>query len=163
MITADIEIYKQGETTPSGESGLFLDVIPITLQFRANVISGTPTSYYWDFGDGTTSAIREPDHTYTTYGSHRVVLTTTDYSGTYVSSFFEIKLGKLDFSATPVSGQPPLSVSFFDHSVAPAGCHYTGAMWNYGDGTTGMIGNTLHNYVTTGKYSVSINAILSNV
>jgi len=44
------------------------------------------TSYLWDFGDGTTSTLENPSHTYAADGSHTVSLTVTDGSGPHVVS-----------------------------------------------------------------------------
>jgi len=62
---------------------------PVTAQFTANVTGGTapltvqftdlstggPTSWLWTFGDGNTSTAQNPQHTYTTAGTHTVTLT----------------------------------------------------------------------------------------
>lgn len=43
--------------------------------------SNTPTSWLWDFGDGNTSTLQNPSHTYTTSGNFSVELTTTNPYG----------------------------------------------------------------------------------
>jgi PKD repeat protein len=163
MVTANIELYKQGDTDQSGVSGLFLDIIPTAVQFKVNVSSGDPTAFHWDFGDGYTSDYREPLHTYASYGTYRVVLTVTDSMGQYVSPFYELKLGRLDFLSDYVMGTSPLTVNFTNQSVAPDGCHFTGAVWDFGDGSTGMVANPTHTYTSPDKYSVSLRAFLSDV
>lgn len=40
---------------------------PLTVQFTPS-ITGNPNSYFWDFGDGTSSVLRNPTHTYTNSG-----------------------------------------------------------------------------------------------
>lgn len=162
MVSATVDLYKQGETGPSGESGIFLSVIPITVIFKATILSGTPTAYLWDFGDGTTSDVLEPEHTFTSYGYHRVVLTITDAYGDTVVPFYTVILGKLDFTVDVVRGQSPLIVRFSDASVAPSGCQFTGMILSYGDGYTGMLSNPAHTYVGVGKYSVRLDATISN-
>lgn len=39
-----------------------------------NLSTGTPTSYNWDFGDGTTSTLEHPSHTFTQSGIYNVTL-----------------------------------------------------------------------------------------
>jgi PKD repeat protein len=162
MVSANIELYKSGETGQSGESGLYMDVVPVTFQFKIAVISGTPTSFLWDFGDGSTSNIREPTHTYDFYGHYPVVLTVSDGLDTD-TTMFDIYLGKLDFEGTPIKGLKPLTVQFRNKSVSPIGASFTGYQWEFGDGVTGMINDPTHVYPNVGKYTVKLNAVLTNI
>jgi PKD repeat protein len=43
--------------------------------------TNSPTSWLWDFGDGSTSSERDPVHTYKTEGTYTVTLTATGASG----------------------------------------------------------------------------------
>jgi PKD repeat protein len=43
--------------------------------------TGNITSYYWDFGDGTTSTLKNPTHIYTTPGTYTVTETVTGPGG----------------------------------------------------------------------------------
>jgi PKD repeat protein/predicted secreted protein len=43
--------------------------------------SNTPTSWLWNFGDGTTSTLQNPSHTYATSGAFSVTLTATNTFG----------------------------------------------------------------------------------
>ena len=47
---------------------------PLTVQFT-DISTGTIDSYSWDFGDGGTSTLRNPSHTYTQSGDFAVSLT----------------------------------------------------------------------------------------
>nr|WP_320161433.1 PKD domain-containing protein [uncultured Methanoregula sp.] len=53
---------------------------PQTVQFT-DITTGNPTSWSWDFGDGTNSTEQNPRHTYTRSQTYRVNLTVSD--GTY--------------------------------------------------------------------------------
>ena len=44
--------------------------------------SGDPTSWSWDFGDGTTDAVQNPNHTYTATGNYDVQLITSNGTDT---------------------------------------------------------------------------------
>ena len=59
--------------TPDKTSGVF----PLTVQFNDRS-TGNPTSWDWDFGDGTTSTDQSPSHTYTASGQYNVSLTVSD-------------------------------------------------------------------------------------
>lgn len=48
--------------------------------------TGSPTSWSWAFGDGGSSTLRNPTHTYAEAGSYRVVLTATNAGGSSQAS-----------------------------------------------------------------------------
>jgi len=56
---------------------------PLTVRFLGYVEEdeGGPWRFDWDFGDGATSAERNPTHTYTTVGDYTATLTATDQRG----------------------------------------------------------------------------------
>ncbi len=51
----------------------------LNVQFIDNSTGGT--SWFWDFGDGNTSTLQNPSHTYTTAGNYTVCLTVTGTAG----------------------------------------------------------------------------------
>jgi PKD repeat protein len=53
---------------------------PLTVQFN-DISSGAPTAWEWNFGDMTTSTLRNPQHTYPGAGSYTVSLTVTNAFG----------------------------------------------------------------------------------
>ena len=52
----------------------------------------TPTSWLWDFGDGTTSTDENPVHKYTRRGVFDVILTATNDDGSDESDMTEVKV-----------------------------------------------------------------------
>ncbi len=48
-------------------------VAPLTVQFT-DTSAKNPSSWFWDFGDGNTSTIQNPIHTYTAPGNHTITL-----------------------------------------------------------------------------------------
>jgi PKD repeat protein len=64
--------------------------------------SGSPVSWFWDFGDGTTSSLQNPIHTYPTSGSYTVSLTSTNQFGSHTetkTNYISVNLSAL----TPVA------------------------------------------------------------
>ncbi len=51
---------------------------PIHFQDTSTVLVGSITSWFWDFGDNTTSSEQNPTHQYTAPGTYTVSLTVTD-------------------------------------------------------------------------------------
>lgn len=58
-----------------------------------------------------------------------------------------------NFSATPTSGHPPLTVTFTDTSTGAI----TNRFWNFGDGTTNtLVTSVVHQYKAAGTYNVTL-------
>lgn len=53
---------------------------PLTVEFE-DLSTGTPTSWTWDFGDGGSSTVQNPQHVYTLPGVYSVSLTVVNASG----------------------------------------------------------------------------------
>lgn len=58
-------------------SDITLGELPLTVQFN-DITTPTPTSWLWDFGDGTTSTIQNPSHIYNSIDSFDVKLIVSD-------------------------------------------------------------------------------------
>jgi len=67
-ITVYGPVSAQFTATPTGGTA------PLIVQFT-DLSTGGPTSWLWTFGDGNTSTAQNPQHTYTTAGTHTVTLT----------------------------------------------------------------------------------------
>lgn len=154
-----------GELTP--KSFPVLDVVPSEFEFGYTGLNFVPKKYLWDFGDGETSELPTPRHTYNTYGFHRVYLNLMNMGGetSVASELYDhsIVLGKVDFSGEPLRGDKPLNVLFEDSSIAPTGYQYTGLQWDFGDthGSTGQ--TTSNNYLDYGSYTVTVNVSIDNL
>jgi FOG: PKD repeat len=129
---------------------------PLPVQFT-DASQGGPTSWAWDFGDGTTSTLANPTHTYANAGSYSVSLTVSNTKGSDTSTQTDLVTVKdhsplAGFTATNTSGQAPLSVGFADTSSN----HPTSWAWDFGDGATSSAQNPSHDYTTAGSYAVSL-------
>lgn len=107
----------------------------------ASTTSGTTTiiSYAWTFGDGGTSTLQSPQHTYAAYGTYPVTLTIVNSNGCIhmVSRTVLVNpkpIAGFSFSSTSCVGNP---VDFFNQSFVPAG--YSSFIqsweWDFDDGT----------------------------
>ncbi len=80
--------------------------VPFTAAFAADVSGGTPPySLRWDFGDGTTSVLEGPTHTYDRPGTYTVILVVTDAAGFMTSRTTEVT-AHLDGTTTFRSTSP---------------------------------------------------------
>lgn len=119
---------------------------------------GTIVSYDWDFGDLSTGTGVNPSHTYAQNGTYTVTLTVTDDDGATDTDTTTATIADTeptaDFSGTPTTGAPPLSVSFTDESTAYD--NIVSWSWTFGDGETSTDQNPTHTYDTEGTYTVTL-------
>jgi len=130
-------------------------LIPLTVSF-VNTSTGAWETSAWSFGDGATSALKNPVHEYTEPGTYTVSLTVSGLGGTdtetktsYITVYGPVTA---DFTGTPTSGLPPLSVSFTNTSVGD----WTTSSWDFGDGSTSTLDNPTHQYTLAGAYTVTL-------
>ncbi|MEP6846358.1 MAG: PKD domain-containing protein, partial [Panacibacter sp.] len=130
---------------------------PLTVQF-ANT-SASASSYIWDFGDGTSSTISAPQHTYTASGNYTVSLIAISLGGcsdtVTVANFVKINQPRIyGFVNLPFFGCVPATISFKSKISSPeAIASYS---WDFGDGNTSNIATPLHTYSSSGTYAVSL-------
>jgi PKD repeat protein len=126
--------------------------------------ANAPTSWSWLFGDGNSSTLRNPVHTYASPGNYTVSLTAFNSIGSSsitrtayinVSGYLLAPpVGQVDFTGTPTAGAAPLTVQFTAFSTG-----FTGPetyLWDLGDGSTSTVRNASHIYTTPGAYTVSL-------
>ena len=112
-----------------------------------------PTTWYWNFGDGTSSNVQNPIQTYATAGTYIVKLTVTRGSESItVSKTITPGTLKASFSASPTSGTIPLTVSFTDTSAGIP----TSWKWDFGDTTSSTVQNPVHTYTKAGTFTVKL-------
>jgi len=123
--------------------------------------TNNPTSWSWNFGDGQTSNLPSPAHTYASAGTYTVTLTASNSIG----SDGETKVGYI--TVNPTSPAPVANfsssgttitaggfVQFFDQSTN----NPTSWSWNFGDGQTMIARNPAHTYTTVGSFTVTLTA-----
>lgn len=133
---------------------------PLTVDFTGQG-KGSPTSWKWSFGDGNISTDKNPAYTFNKSGLYSVKLTASNEKGsnTLAKSSYIAVSGVSStpvsrFSASPVFGKAPLTVSFTDRSIGSP----TSWKWYFGDGTNSTERNPVHTYNESGLYSVTLTA-----
>jgi PKD repeat protein len=135
-------------------------ITPFTVTF-SDISTGNPTSWNWEFGDGTTSSVKNPVHTYTTSGTsvtntYTVTLTATNAYGKDT----EQKINYITVTQTPIAdftvdnrqGKAPFIVKFHDLSAG----NPTTWNWEFGDATGSSEQNPTHVYPFEGSYDVRL-------
>lgn len=76
---------------------------PNAINFNNVTVSNGTGTYYWDFGDGTTSSLLNPTHTYASGGNYTVSFVVKDPANCYVSDTVKFNVVVKDFNASIVS------------------------------------------------------------
>ncbi|WP_394339175.1 PKD domain-containing protein [Methanosarcina sp. UBA411] len=128
---------------------------PLTVKFT-DKSTGSPTSWKWSFGDGTSSTQQNPTHKYSKVGSYTVKLTAANGkdSNTVTKTNYIKAVTKpvASFSAKPTSGKAPLMVAFADKSTGIP----TSWKWSFGDGASSSEQSPKHQYLQEGNYKVTL-------
>jgi len=129
---------------------------PLTVQFTNYSLGGTV--YNWDFGDGNTSADRNPKHIYADEGEYTAVLTIPGPDGN--DDVFSQRISvyghpKAEFNVSPstvyIPGESIRCLNLTNNARS--------YVWDFGDGTTSTEPSPMHEYLDEGVYDVSLTAI----
>lgn len=136
--------------------------IPLTVSFTADLTNAL--DLWWDFGDGTTSTLASPVHTYHNTGTYIVTLIGIDSSSCaniIFSDTARIAIVARDdsiaarFDPVITSNCDSFTVQINDYSLNAATY-----LWNFGDGTASTLPSPSHRYANPGGYNISL--IISN-
>ncbi len=112
----------------------------------------------WNFGDGISSSMNSPNHTYAQPGTYTVTLTVTDNGGLSHTRTAQVTVSN-PVNANPVANftftTTNLSATFTDSSSDSDGT-IASRSWNFGDGTTSTQANPVKTYAAAGTYNVSL-------
>jgi PKD repeat protein len=127
--------------------------------YTARLSDATPgnVAWNWDFGDGTTSTLQNPEHTWKDAGKYSVTLTTITESGCQVviKDFQKYNLAPYTGSFTYTQSKcPPYQLTFKDSSSD--GIKW---IWSFGDGTASAEQNPTHTFDKSGDYEVRLTVI----
>lgn len=155
-MTMDLFIWSEGckaffiySNDPSTENTIYF----------ADSSSGSPSTWLWEFGDGTTSKEQFPTHTYAEQGFYTVCLTISNDS-TNCSSIYcdNVMVGSTScmaqFTYWPAADSmyTPNAIQFYDLSYGTP----TQWSWSFGDGTGSQEQYPVHVYQEPGIYQVCL-------
>jgi PKD repeat protein len=112
---------------------------------------GGATSWYWSFGDGTTSTQQNPYHTFATAGVYQVCLWSSNMCGVDSTCHTVVLACPLPTAAFS-SNASNLDVAFTDWSTGGV----TSWEWSFGDSATSTAQNPVHSYAAAGNYLVHL-------
>jgi len=138
---------------------------PVPCQVSFFNTASNAASFFWSFGDGTTSTEANPTHTYTSIGTYFLKLKVTGHGGEADSVCKILYWGdasnptKSSFSyfQDRCTGTPA-SFSFF--SLNPLSQSWA---WDFDNGVSALVRNPLIQYAATGSYTVKFSSIINGV
>jgi len=120
----------------------------------------TIISWSWDFGDGSTSTLQYPVHTYAMSGNYTVSLMVMCICGAIDTSsqvVFAYLKPEADFTYTTYCNN---FVNFIDLSIANS-ANITSWSWDFHDGGTSTVPSPIHYYSMAGTYNVYLSVVNS--
>src|SRR5690554_1130190 len=118
------------------------------------------TAWSWDFGDGNTSNLENPTHTYSDEEVYDVTLTVTSNHGctnTTTGTGTVYPLPQVSFSPTSVCLD---SNTVFTDLSSISNDHTSNTLtdwaWDFGDGTSSTLQNPTHTYAGAGTYTATL-------
>ncbi len=176
MISGCCSLFTQEEMAPKADfnADVTSGSAPLTVNFTDESRGGRTSSgsgYYsiqyreWDFGDGTTSSIEDPTHTFAEEGEYSVNLTIRDSNGKFATHSIKIMVYSSDhdlsyppkssFTTDRTEGPSPLIIQFTDTSSDNDGT-ITSWGWDFDDGSTSDQQNPSHTFEEAGTYNVEL-------
>lgn len=131
---------------------------PFTINFQNSGYGGV--TFFWDFGDGTTSTDPNPAHTYPNPGTYNGIFVAIDTSACNPTDTVKFTVTVWPFPPTAAFTADPTSIIDYNKQV-----HFTnqsqGAisyLWEFGDGDTSTEINPSHWYILSGDYLACLTA-----
>lgn len=115
-----------------------------------NLTTGGATGFYWDFGDTSTSRVKDPIHTYSMPDTYTVVLTAYDRgcdSTVQKIDYVIVKPAKAQMTRR-YSCDTPKKVTFVNQSIG-----HTSHTIYFGDGQSSTGDSVIHYYANLGNYT----------
>lgn len=128
-----------------------------------NTSSGTNPTYFWDFGDSTTSTQTNPVHAYSNPGTYTVMMVVTDDIPCYDTFYMNILVDTIPYASFVTTDSvlcEGTGITFYGDYLRTGN---TGVTWTFGDGNFIVDKDqVLHAYDTAGTFKVVLTAAYRN-
>jgi PKD repeat protein len=157
---------KDKDSTPAVDANFSIsgyeNPVPCTISFINT--SSNATNYLWNFGDGSTSTISNPTHTYTLAGSYLLTLKATGPDGE------ETVCKLLTVEPAPAANKSAFSYFFDKCTGYPVGALFktvnpasTNTVWDFGNGVINVNRDPIVQFLVPGDYTVKYSSLLNGV
>jgi PKD repeat protein len=152
-VSREVTVAPQNQG-PAASFTVSCDLLTCSFTDTSSDSDGTIVGWRWDFGDGATSQLEDPQHTYVSGGTYTVTLQVTDDDGATGQAVRQVTA-----NARPIADFGFLwtgrTCQFSDQSTDPDGT-ITARAWDFGDGSTSTQANPLKTYPEDGSYEVRL-------
>jgi len=135
------------------------DLDTITFVDQSTDEDGDIVSWFWEFGDGTTSTQQSPTHKYEDNGTYVVKLTVKDDKNATSTKQVAIVVANdpptAKFTFNPAKPKIGDEIEFTSQAYDNDGT-IVSYLWDFGDGNTSTEQNPKHTYDKTGTYNVTL-------
>jgi gliding motility-associated-like protein len=133
---------------------------PLVVNF-ADISTGNPTTWEWDFGNGNQSILQNASAFFTEEREYTIRLIVRNANG--VDTFRKIikvfgAPSQIRFTPNDTSGCSPFAINFSATSNPGFGATSVRYDWRFGDGATAIGANVAHTYTTNGTRNVFLRA-----
>ncbi|MEI6312066.1 MAG: PKD domain-containing protein [Bacteroidota bacterium] len=127
---------------------------PLTINFTNSTAS--PRAYYWDFGDGDTSTLKSPTHTFTEGGTYTVNVYFRDTTTCNDVDTATIQITVYNDTVTPLYHIDRIFYGCDSVKIMVQSFNTTAnsIQWNFGDGTTSTSFIDQHTYKDSGLFQI---------
>jgi len=120
-------------------------------------------TYSWDFGDGHTSSLEDPTHSYSSVGVYDVTLTVTnidDLNATKKVSVIVKDQEQLIAPVVSIDSNLTATITGTNISFTATATDSDGIInsysWDFGDGSTSNLQSSSHTFLSAGSYNVTL-------
>jgi Zn-dependent metalloprotease len=152
----DYTVIIQSNMQPPNSNFTYsiLDQCQGIVQFT-DISTNFPTSWIWNFGDGTSSTFQNPFHTFSSAGIYNVTLVATNAFGSSTVFNQTVTINSLNSGiqilSPQVLNQP---INFNANAIGAISWN-----WTFGDGNSASIQSPTHTYTSAGTYVVTLVAM----
>lgn len=161
-VDSNIKTYSNFITVNPSPTSSFTttNTSPNTIAFT-NTSTGSPTSYLWNFGDGTTSTEENPTHVFTTDGIYTISLTAINDCGSQTSSHDVTISGNAPTANIIVSPSNNICIGQTVNFTADVSANTQSVAWIFEGGSpaTSTDNNPSVVFTTVGSHNVTLTAV----